>query len=136
MDSKRDNMVARYCISSIFMATDNNERSQNISSYSPYSVAMRKSVGAVEARRVLAPETKIITENMAASESTPTGTRMPATSRIPVSKVVWGELAGLKKPGETYDHLLEGMIEREKKNRLFEDMDRIEKRGKFVAVKW
>ena len=62
--------------------------------------------------------------------------RMPATSRIPVSKVVWGELAGLKKPGETYDHLLEGMIEREKKTRLFEDMDRIEKRGRFVALKW
>jgi hypothetical protein len=63
---------------------------------------MRKSVGGVEARRVLAPETKIVTENLAASESTPTGARMPATSRIPVSKVVWGELAGLKKPGETY----------------------------------
>lgn len=62
--------------------------------------------------------------------------RLPATSRIPVSRTVWGELAGLKKPGETYDHLLEGMIEREKKNRLFEDMDRIEKRGKFVAMKW
>jgi len=62
--------------------------------------------------------------------------RMPATSRIPVSKVVWGELAGLKKPGETYDHLLGEMIEREKKNRLFEDMDRIEKRGRFVAMKW
>jgi len=61
---------------------------------------------------------------------------MPAISRIPVSKVVWGELAGLKKPGETYDHLLEGMIEREKKPRLFEDMDRIEKRGRFVAMKW
>jgi hypothetical protein len=118
------------------MATGNNERSQDISSYSPYNVAMRKSMGGVEARRVLAPETKIITENMATSESTPAGARMPATSRIPVSKVVWGELAGLKKPGETYDHLLEGMIEREKKNRLFEDMDRIEKRGKFVAMKW
>jgi hypothetical protein len=116
--------------------TSNNERSQDISSYSPYNVAMRKSVGGVEARRVLAPESKIGTDNMTASESTPTGVKMPATSRIPVSKVVWGELAGLKKPGETYDHLLEGMIEREKKNRLFEDMDRIEKRGKFVAMKW
>lgn len=97
---------------------------------------MHKFVGRVEASRVLAPESKTVTENTAASESKPTGARMPATSRIPVSKVVWGELAGLKKPGETYDHLLEGMIEREKKNRLFEDMDRIEKRGKFVAMKW
>jgi hypothetical protein len=85
---------------------------------------MHKKAGGVEARSVLAPGS----DHAAA--------RMPATSRIPVSKVVWGELAGLKKPGETYDHLLEGMIEREKKNRLFEDMDRIEKRGRFVAMKW
>ena len=107
-----------------------------MSSYSPYNVAMGKSMCVVEAGRVLTPESKIVTENMTASESTPTGARMPATSRIPVSKAVWRELAGLKKPGETYDHLLEGMIEREKKNRLFEDMDCIEKRGKFVAMKW
>ena len=59
-----------------------------------------------------------------------------ATSRIPVSRAVWAELSSLRKPGQTYDHLLEEMIEREKKQRLFEDMDRIEKRGKFVAMKW
>jgi hypothetical protein len=107
---------------------------------------MHKNVGKVEARRVLAPESKIAVENrqetghMNAPGRKPASdhvaVRMPATSRIPVSKVVWEELAGLKKPGETYDHLLEGMIEREKKNRLFEDMDRIEKRGRFVAMKW
>jgi hypothetical protein len=62
--------------------------------------------------------------------------KMPATSRIPVSRVVWEELSGLKSAGETYDHLLAEMIEREKNRRLFEDMDRIEKRGKFVAMKW
>ena len=130
-------MCFRVCVpDSAVRVTGNNERSQDISIYSPYNVAMRKSMGGVEARRVHAPENKIVTENITASESTPTGARMPATSRIPVSRAVWEELAGLKKPGETYDHLLEGMIEREKKNRLFEDMDRIEKRGKFVAMKW
>jgi hypothetical protein len=97
---------------------------------------MRKCVGDVEARQVHASESKIVTDKMTTTESKPTGARMPATSRIPVSKAVWGELARLKRPGETYDHLLEEMIEREKKNRLFEDMDRIEKRGKFVAMKW
>ena len=113
---------------------------------------MHKITGGVATDRVLAPESKIVTENkrevehMNAKKHTTTrerkptadhiAARGPATSRIPVSKVVWGELAELKKPGETYDHLLEEMIEREKKNRLFEDMDRIEKRGKFVAMKW
>ncbi len=62
--------------------------------------------------------------------------RMPANSRIPVSRTVRIELAGLKRPGETYDHLLAEMIEREKEKRFFEDMDRIEKRGKFVAMQW
>jgi hypothetical protein len=113
---------------------------------------MHKNVANVEARHALAPESKIVAENRQEAGCTNAknhvnavgrktasdhvGARMPATSRIPVSKVVWEELAGLKKPGETYDHLLEEMIEREKKNRLFEDMDRIEKRGRFVAMKW
>ncbi len=33
-----------------------NERSQDISSYSPYSVAMHKGVGGIEARGMLVPE--------------------------------------------------------------------------------
>jgi hypothetical protein len=109
---------------------------------------MRKNMGEAEPRRALALESKMAAENrqevrsinakthMLAPGSKPAATRTPATSRIPVSKAVWAELAGLKKPGETYDHLLEGMIEREKKNRFFEEMDRIEKRGRFVAMKW
>lgn len=80
------------------------------------------------------------TKNTVAAKKKPVSkqpaARMPATSRIPVSRAVWGELSRLRKPGETYDHLLEEMVEREKKHRLFEDMDRIEKRGKFVAMKW
>jgi hypothetical protein len=81
---------------------------KNISTYNPYNLAM--------------PEVDV--------------EHMPATSRIPVSRAVWAELASLKKPGETFDHLLANMIEREKENRFFEDMDRIEKRGKFVAMEW
>lgn len=102
---------------------------------------MRKIAGGVKVRQVLAPESNIVAENiqeakhMSAKKRMPT-TRMPATSRIPVSRAVWAELAGLKRPGETYDHLLAEMIEKEKKNRFFEDMDRIEKRGKFVAMEW
>ena len=91
---------------------------------------MRKITGNVEARQVPAPENMIKVNHMDAKK------RMPATSRIPVSRAVWAELTMLKKPGETFDQLLEEMIEREKKNRFFKDMDRIEKRGKFVAMKW
>ena len=107
---------------------------------------MSKEIGGIAAKRVYAQESKTAPEieslhaDMTVDKRKPisdqAATRMPATSRIPVSRAVWEELSGLKKPGETYDHLLEEMKEREKKHRLFEDMDRIEKRGKFVAMKW
>ncbi|MEA2046306.1 MAG: hypothetical protein U9N48_07305 [Euryarchaeota archaeon] len=61
---------------------------------------------------------------------------MLATKRIPVTEAVWAELSDLKRAGQTYDTLLSEMIEREKKERLFGDMDEIEKRGKFVEMKW
>lgn len=92
---------------------------KDISSYNPYNITMSEIGSEVNARQVHA-EVR----------------HMPATSRIPVSRAVWEELTGLKKPGETFDHLLADMIEREKENRFFEDMDRIEKRGKFVAMEW
>jgi predicted CopG family antitoxin len=91
---------------------------------------MNKTAGESKVRQVQAPESEIEVKHMDARR------RMPATSRIPVSRTVWAELSELKKPGETFDHLLAEMIESEKKNRFFEDMDRIEKRGKFVAMEW
>ncbi len=62
--------------------------------------------------------------------------RTGATSRIPVSREIWAKLSSLRAPGETYDQLLDRMIEAEKERRFFEDMERIEKRGKFVPIKW
>jgi predicted CopG family antitoxin len=61
---------------------------------------------------------------------------MLATKRIPVTEAVWMELSDLKRAGQTYSQLLEEMIENQKKARLFRDIDEIEKRGKFVEVKW
>jgi hypothetical protein len=95
---------------------------------------MRKISSEVEVKSVSEHGESIAPEIM--PKTTHVTGRMPATSRIPVSRVVWEELSGLKSAGETYDHLLAEMIEREKTRRLFEDMDRIEKRGKFVAMKW
>ncbi len=57
-----------------------------------------------------------------------------ANKRIPVTPEVWEGLTDLKRPGETFAHLLEEMIEHEKKLRLFLDMDRIEREGKFVEM--
>jgi predicted CopG family antitoxin len=57
-----------------------------------------------------------------------------ADKRIPVTKEVWEELSDLKRPGETFSQLLEAMIEHEKKLRLFMDMEKIEREGKFVEM--
>lgn len=124
-------------------------QAKKICTYSPYNATMHKITDNVGARHVIAPESGTIAiEKANASEHMSTRRRaiatkdkhvtakMPATSRIPVSRAVWAELSSLRKPGETYDQLLVEMIEREKKRRLFDDMDRIEKRGKFVAMKW
>ena len=95
---------------------------------------MRKNSSEVEVRPV--SEHGECTAQEIMPKTTHVTGKMPATSRIPVSRAVWEELSVLKSAGETYDHLLAEMIEREKNRRLFEDMDRIEKRGKFVAMKW
>lgn len=57
-----------------------------------------------------------------------------ADKRIPVTREVWEGLSDLKGPGETFANLLKEMIEHEKKLRLFLDMDKIEKEGKFLEL--
>jgi hypothetical protein len=47
---------------------------------------------------------------------------MSAVKRIPVSEPVWRELGAMKGAGQTYDDLLEDMIDRVKKARLEEDV--------------
>lgn len=48
--------------------------------------------------------------------------RMPAIKRIPVSEDVWKKLGDMKGAGQTYDDLLEDIIERVKKSHLEEDV--------------
>ncbi len=59
-----------------------------------------------------------------------------ADKRIPVTKDVWEGLSDLKKPGETFAHLLKEMIENGKKARLFRDLDEIEERDEFVEMQF
>jgi len=47
---------------------------------------------------------------------------------------VWAELSTLKRPGETFDQLLNEMIEHEKKNRLIEHLKKIADEGEFVEM--
>jgi predicted CopG family antitoxin len=59
---------------------------------------------------------------------------MVATKRIPVSQEIWEELNRLKEPGQTFDDLLEELLEREKKLKLIRDMKRIEETTEFVEL--
>jgi len=47
---------------------------------------------------------------------------MAAVKRIPVSEPIWKKLGEMKGAGQTYDDLLEDLIERSKKARLEEDV--------------
>ena len=47
---------------------------------------------------------------------------MAAVKRIPVSEPIWRKLGEMKGAGQTYDDLLEDLIERSKKARLEEDV--------------
>lgn len=59
---------------------------------------------------------------------------MTTTKRIPVSESVWRRLSELKRPGQTFDQLLDEIIENEKKHRLLQDMKRIEEEEEFVEL--
>ena len=59
---------------------------------------------------------------------------MSLTKRIPVTEKVWRELAEMRSAGQTYDDLLEEMIELRKKRRLVEDIQRSIQEGDFVPL--
>lgn len=57
-----------------------------------------------------------------------------ATKRIPVSEERWKELHELKKPGQTFDELVEELVEEQKKAKLFRDMNRVREESEFVPL--
>jgi predicted CopG family antitoxin len=59
---------------------------------------------------------------------------MAATKRIPISPEIWEELSRLKKQGQTFDDLIEKMVENQKKLGLLKDMQRIEETAEFVDI--
>ena len=59
---------------------------------------------------------------------------MNATKRIVVKEVVWADLSQMREPGMTFSELIENMIEREKKQRLVEDIKRIQDEEELVEI--
>ena len=57
-----------------------------------------------------------------------------AEKRIPLTEERWKELHELKDPGQTFDELLEELIEEQKKARLFRDMKRIKEESDFEPL--
>ena len=57
-----------------------------------------------------------------------------ATKRIPVTPEVWESLSKLKRPGQTYDSLLEEMIALKEEHDFLKHLEEIEKSGDFVSL--
>jgi hypothetical protein len=59
---------------------------------------------------------------------------MYANKRIPVGEKTWKELNDIRSAGQTYDMLLQELIEKEKKARLAKDIEKIERNEKLVKL--
>jgi len=54
------------------------------------------------------------------------------TKRIPVEEKTWAQLSRLKEPGETYDDLLNRLMENEAGMRLSRELRNLEREETFV----
>lgn len=59
---------------------------------------------------------------------------MASDARIPVSKALHRELHKMKEPGQTYDDLLNELVEEHKKRRLMDRLDEIEETSTFAPL--
>ena len=57
-----------------------------------------------------------------------------ATKRIPVTPEVWESLSKLKRPGQTYDSLLEEMIALKEEHDFLKHLKEIEQSGDFISL--
>jgi hypothetical protein len=57
-----------------------------------------------------------------------------ANKRIPVTSGTWESLSKLKRPGQTYDSLLEEMIALKEEHDFLMHLEEIEKSGDFVSL--
>ncbi|MFA5715806.1 MAG: hypothetical protein WC998_08695 [Candidatus Paceibacterota bacterium] len=59
---------------------------------------------------------------------------MTADKRIPVTEKVWADLFSLRKPGQTYNELLEEMIAAKQEQDFLKHIDNLEKAGEFESI--
>lgn len=57
-----------------------------------------------------------------------------ATKRIPVTEERWRELHDLKEPGQTWDEVIEDLVEEHKERRLTDMIREKREEGEFVEV--
>ena len=57
-----------------------------------------------------------------------------ATKRIPVCPSTWETVHQLRKPGQTFDDVINELIRKNSEIRLIEETQRIRKRNKFVPL--
>ncbi|PKL64758.1 MAG: hypothetical protein CVV32_06655 [Methanomicrobiales archaeon HGW-Methanomicrobiales-3] len=57
-----------------------------------------------------------------------------ATKRIPVCPSTWETVHQLRRPGQTYDDVINELIRKNSENLLIEEAGRIRKRNKYVSL--
>lgn len=54
--------------------------------------------------------------------------------RIPVTPTTWEKLSIIKKPGETFDHLITDLIEEREKLDIIKHVKKVAEEGEFLSL--
>ena len=57
-----------------------------------------------------------------------------ATKRIPVCPSTWETIHQMRKPGQTFDDVINELLRKDSETRVIEEMGRRRKRGKYVPL--
>jgi hypothetical protein len=57
-----------------------------------------------------------------------------ATKRIPVCPSTWETIHEIRKPGKTFDDVINELVRRNSETRLIEEMARLRKRDRYIPL--